>query len=429
MRYNTEFMRRYRVVLTGEREASVQVAASERIGAPLRRLLESYHGRRVDVTAVNDRELTVLMQRAAIMGGGHRMAAVGNRRRIIETASLEEKAEGTTLLDGIINDAVLARASDVHLCAESQSTSLRYRVDGQLRPPERLHMSRTEAAMAIARGKVLAGAVAAERRRPLDGSFTATTVAGAVDVRLSTVPTMDGESMVLRLFHQRERELALDELGMSASLREAVVRATKMRGGMLTVCGPTGCGKTTTVYAMIRDLSGAGRKIITIEDPVEYVLPQTEQMQTNERLGLTFSLLLRHSLRQDPDVILIGEIRDEDTARLAVRAALTGHLVLATLHSATSQTAEQRLADLGVTRRSLNAVDPVFIEQRLVRLRCDCTLPTGCSVCGGTGWIGRTGVFSLTSAHAKFTLRSELEHHRALDRIDPGAFEDVACVG
>ncbi len=398
MRYSTNFMERHRVVLVDEDESVCTVASSHTASTTLTRLLQSYHAKRVQFQIVRDEELTLLMQRATRVSGTVVESHGTNRRQVAEARRINDAAAGTTLLNLILNEAVLQRASDIHLEAARGTTSLRYRVDGIVGAREKIHLTPSEAALVVARAKVLAGANAAERRHPTDGSFSATTVTGPIDVRLSTVPTMDGESLVLRLFHKREREFELHELGMSDDHFAIVDDAIHETSGLIAVCGPTGCGKTTSVYAMIRRLYGSGRKIVTIEDPVEYRLPEVQQIQTNERIGLTFGSLLRNTLRQDPDVILVGEIRDEETARLAVRATHTGHLVMATLHAPSADGAMRRLADLGVSDRPLSGVKALFVSQRLVRMRCHCTVQRSeCPDCRGSGWAGRTGRFTIHS--------------------------------
>lgn len=296
-----------------------------------------------------------------------------------------------------IRQAVRHRASDVHLEPENDGWRLRLRIDGLLFPYEQVS---EEAGVALVTAlKVRAGMDIGEKRLPQDGRFTTVVDGVAVDVRVSTLPTLYGEKAVLRLLGRQAERFALEDLGLTSGQRATVERWLERMEGMILVTGPTGSGKTTTLYAMVRRLARPTTNIVTLEDPVECCLAGVNQVQINERAGLTFAAGLRAVLRQDPDVILVGEIRDAETAATAVRAALTGHLILATVHAADAPSAATRLVDLGVEPHLVAATLSGVIAQRLVRRLCSCRrserMPVSCSRCGGVGSIGRTGVFEL----------------------------------
>ncbi|HEY8342667.1 MAG TPA: GspE/PulE family protein [Calditerricola sp.] len=296
-----------------------------------------------------------------------------------------------------IQQAVRQRASDVHLEPEDGGWRLRLRIDGLLFPYGQV--SEEEGVALVTALKVRAGMDIGEKRLPQDGRFTTVVDGVAVDVRVSTLPTLYGEKAVLRLLGRQVERFALEDLGLTSGQRATVERWLERMEGMILVTGPTGSGKTTTLYAMVRRLARPTTNIVTLEDPVECCLAGVNQVQINERAGLTFAAGLRAVLRQDPDVILVGEIRDAETASTAVRAALTGHLILATVHAADAPSAATRLVDLGVAPHLVAATLSGVIAQRLVRRSCSCRrsegLPISCARCGGVGSIGRTGVFEL----------------------------------
>lgn len=420
MTYSTSFMLRHRVVPLGRRGSAFTVAVEEPPGTRLRRVLESYHGSRVDFKTTERNRLTIMLQQRIAMDArnGEDTTAVAvselppGKRRHVRTDRAEEYLGGTGLLNALLNDAVDRRATDIHLESFRGHGEVRYRVDGRLITPDAHRISPAAFASLAARAKVLASVNATERRRPQDGGFSAITVHGPIDVRLASTPTVEGEALVLRLFQRYQDEFTLGRLGMSTAAVLAVRDRLRKRVGMITVLGPTGSGKTTTLHALLRELNDRATKIVAIEDPVEYRVPQVQQIQVNEGAGLTMARALRHVLRQDPDVIMVGEIRDEATAALALRAALTGHLLLSTVHAANPSGARRRLRNLGVPRDLLHSLDPLFIVQRLVRRRCACTIggSRGCRECRGSGFCGRTGVFALDSSRALISMRDEAEH-------------------
>ncbi|QDH72316.1 GspE/PulE family protein [Brevundimonas sp. M20] len=319
----------------------------------------------------------------------------------------------------ILERAFLLNASDVHIEQKIDHTRVRLRIDGQLQDQDRLPSEIGPAL--IARIKVLSDLDVAERRAPQDGRTTINVRGVPVDVRISTTPTVFGESLVVRLLTRRDVEYSLERLGLRDAVTAGLDQLLKRTHGLLLVTGPTGSGKTTTLYAGLRRLASSRQKILTVEDPVEYVFEDILQSQVNEAAGFTFSTALRSFLRHDPDVILVGEIRDTETARLAVQASLTGHLVLATVHTNDAATTPSRLIDMGVERYLLGDALIGVMAQRLAAQLCahchtlepldvperaalaDAGLPSfprvgraqGCPACGGTGRRGRRAITEL----------------------------------
>ena len=296
----------------------------------------------------------------------------------------------------LVRDAHDARASDIHLESTRSGLAARFRIDGVLgaapEAPASLHHA------VISRVKLLAELDIAERRRPQDGRIRVRLEARELDLRVATVPTIHGESVVLRLLDQGGGPARLEELGMSAQVLASLHALVRRAHGMLLVTGPTGSGKTTTLYAALQTRDARSEKIITVEDPVEYQLPGITQVPVHRQAGVAFAAALRAILRQDPDVVMVGEMRDAETAEVAIQAAMTGHLVLATLHTNDAVGAIPRLLDLGVPDYLVAATLEGVLAQRLVRRSCDAcggAAPPGCAHCGGTGFRGRLGVFEL----------------------------------
>jgi len=325
----------------------------------------------------------------------------------------------------LVRDAYDISASDIHLEATGSGLTARFRVDGVLvpapEPPSQLHHA------VVSRIKLLAELDIAERRRPQDGRIRVRLEARELDLRVSTVPTMHGESVVLRLLDHGGRPVSLRELGMSQVVLDNVEHLSLRPHGMFLVTGPTGSGKTTTLYAALQRRDAATEKIITVEDPIEYQLSGITQMPVHRAAGVTFASALRAILRQDPDVVMIGEMRDQETAEVAVQAAMTGHLVFSTLHTNDAISAIPRLLDLGIPDYLVAATLEGVLAQRLVRRVCDecrgsyepspetvalvagrpvgrtrLTRGLGCPSCRGTGFRGRVGIFELLAISDEF---------------------------
>jgi type IV pilus assembly protein PilB len=334
--------------------------------------------------------------------------------------TMVEEAPIVRVVNQIIHQAVRAGASDIHLEPHRREVKVRFRVDGQLQdvmaPPKQIQ------AALISRVKILANLDIAERRLPQDGHIHLRLEGKEFDLRVSTLPTVLGEKIVVRVLDQSSTRVALNRIGMPNELLAAWEGLITKPHGMIIVTGPTGSGKTTTLYTALERINTSERNIVSVEDPVEYQIPRVNQVQVNARAGLTFAGGLRSILRQDPDVVLIGEIRDRETAQIAVQASMTGHLVLTTLHTNDAPGATTRLADMGVEPFLVTASLTGVLAQRLVRVICpQCkeayTPPTdamrrlgldsahprelrlyrgrGCDFCRGTGYRGRIGVFEL----------------------------------
>ncbi len=315
-----------------------------------------------------------------------------------------EDAPVIRMINALLTQAVRDGASDIHLEPFETASMVRYRIDGTLRdivsPRRGLHSA------LVSRIKVMARLDIAEKRLPQDGRIALRVGGQSIDVRVSMLPTAHGERAVLRLLDKAAGRLRLDRLGMSPPVRERLARLISQPHGIVLVTGPTGSGKSTTLYAALGYLDAGTTNILTVEDPIEYELHGIGQTQVNARIGLTFAKALRAILRQDPDVIMIGEIRDLETAQIAVQASLTGHLVLATLHTNDAVSAITRLVDMGVEPFLLASTLRGVLAQRLVRRLCQqCRRtgpdgratrdPAGCPACGHTGHSGRTGIHEL----------------------------------
>ena len=335
---------------------------------------------------------------------------------IDDLRALANEAPVIRLVSMLLTEALEARASDVHLEAYPNALRVRYRVDGVLQeapsPPPSM------APAVISRLKVMANLDIAERRLPQDGRIRLPLQDRQVDVRVSTGPTLHGESVVLRLLDKESGTLDMASLGMSAGDLARFEEVLARPHGIVLATGPTGSGKTTTLYAALQRLRTGREKILTVEDPVEYQLAGIPQVPVNEKVGVTFASALRALLRQDPDVMLVGEIRDGETAEIATQAALTGHLVLSTLHTNDAAGALTRLVDLGVAPFLVSATVEAVLAQRLVRTVCsvcavrvpatdaeraslgmpalsDVMRGVGCNACRDSGYSGRTGVYEL----------------------------------
>ena len=355
-----------------------------------------------------------------------------------------EEAPVVKLLQSVFDDAAQVRASDIHIEPQDGRLQIRFRIDGVL------HLQ-TEADIKIAtplalRLKLMADLDISEKRLPQDGRFAVKVRNQRIDVRISTMPTQYGESVVMRLLNQVGTTLRLDAIGMPPALVERFRAIVQRPNGLVLVTGPTGSGKTTTLYSALAELNSVEKKLITVEDPVEYRLSGINQVQVNDKIELSFARVLRSALRQDPDIVLVGEMRDQETAQIGLRAAMTGHLVLSTLHTNDAASTPLRLMDMGVPRYMVGGSLQAVLAQRLVRVICEsCSEPhplpaperawlraelgdraetvpffhgRGCSHCNGTGYRGRTGVYEL--------LEMTRAVNEAVNHPDPSHFLKVA---
>ncbi|MBD3299395.1 MAG: type II secretion system protein GspE, partial [candidate division Zixibacteria bacterium] len=366
-----------------------------------------------------------------------------------------EDAPIVRLVDVLLGEAIKQRTSDVHIEPGEDELRVRFRVDGVLReeahPPTRLHPAM------VARIKVLAGMDVSEKRLPQDGRFDMKADDRSVDLRVSTLPTVHGEKVVIRVLDQKGWNVTLDNIGLTSEQEHTLRDQLGATEGMVLITGPTGSGKTSTLYASLREIVTPEKNVVTVEDPVEYALRMVNQVQVHEKAGLTFPSCLRALMRQNPDVIMVGEIRDAPTAQIAVRAAMTGHLVLSTIHTIDAAAAAHRLIDMGTEPFLVATALRAVVAQRLVRRLCTkCAQPiepspiaieqlgfssiedagtwrsaSGCRHCRGTGYAGQIGVFEMfamtddlrtliTEAHGAARLREYLREHNCKDLIHQG---------
>jgi type II secretory ATPase GspE/PulE/Tfp pilus assembly ATPase PilB-like protein len=347
-----------------------------------------------------------------------------------KTDAVVEERQGdapvTKLVDRIISEAITSRVSDIHLEPEEKGVVLRYRIDGVLRPI--MTIPPAAAAPLVSRIKIMARMDIADRLRPQGGRARVAVDGAFIDLRVSSLPASAGEKIVIRILDGRATLVSLESLGFDSVDHVRLERLLEVREGMILVTGPTGSGKTTTLYAMLRMLQSRGVNIVTVEDPVEYRIAGIAQVQVNERTGLTFAAALRTVLRQDPDIILVGEIRDRETATIALQAALTGHLVLSTLHTIDACSAVPRLTDLGVDPAKLAGALKGVIAQRLLRRICAVCSGAAdartCGTCARTGYRGRLAAAEVV--HVSPTLERAIASLQPVDRLTPIARADGA---
>jgi len=346
---------------------------------------------------------------------------------ILENDDEDEDAAIIRFVNEVIQQAVRDQATDIHVEPQAETLRIRYRVDGRLVPiPVPENIRRYQDAV-ISRLKIMSKLNISERRRPQDGRITYRGDESDLDIRLSTVPTLYGESVSLRLLNKKSKPLGFVELGLPAEDRTSIDEVLALPHGIVLVTGPTGAGKSTSLNAFIREVNASDKRVITIEDPVEYEVPGVNQIQVNTDIGFTFANALRHVLRQDPDIIMVGEMRDAETAEIGIQASLTGHLVFSTLHTNDAPGALTRLIDMGIEPFLIASAIEMVIAQRLVRrlcpscaesypvnrdelrrtlrgLRLDPALadtvselkrPCGCRLCRNTGYQGRIGLFEI----------------------------------
>ncbi len=366
-----------------------------------------------------------------------------------ESAILD--AEGDTiintpsvkLLDSIIREAISYHASDIHIEPQVNNIRVRYRIDGDL--TERIRFATSHYAPICARLKIMSGINIAERRIPQDGRINMVVVGLSYDFRVSTLPGVYGEKFVIRILDKTSFSFTRTELGFSASENEILDKAINKPHGIVLLTGPTGCGKSTTLYSFLKELNKESVNIITVEDPIEYTLDGINQTQVNTKANLTFATALRSILRQDPDVIMLGEIRDEETAEIAVRAAITGHLVFSTLHTNDAPGAVSRLMDMGVSGYLIADALVCVISQRLVKRLCPACKkklkanaqemkvlgletpisifkPQGCQFCGNSGYKGRVAVHEILYVDNDF--RNAIGVENSLEALRQAAIDN-----
>ena len=412
-------------------DAGLDVAAAEP-SEELRDLLAKTAGRpvRIMIAPISDIQWAIDSNYRAIGGVDNLIAAFvsveGSRKKgsgapvEADTDLMSDDAPVVQVVDRILTQAMRDRASDVHIEPGDGAVRIRFRVDGALK--EVLSLPDVMGPGLVSRIKIMAGMNIVERRRPQDGQLTTTIDGADVDVRVATVATISGESCVMRILDKTKSVFRLGDLGMPADTHATYSKIVRAPFGMMLCAGPTGSGKTTTLYATLSEVSNPTLNVMTIEDPVEYVFPSINQIQTNEQAGITFATGLKSILRQDPDVILVGEIRDVETARVATQSALTGHFVISSMHATDSVSGLHRFLDMGIESFLIASSVLAVVAQRLVRRICpSCKATysltneermfyeesggppekevfyhgTGCNFCGGTGFKERIGVYEL----------------------------------
>jgi MSHA biogenesis protein MshE len=446
--------RRHRALLLEERKNTYLVGMSDPSDLNAYDDITRILKRDIDLAVVNETLLLQTLDRVyrrtdEISGLARALEADMGESQSIDLNSLGvnasvEDAPVVRLLQTLFEDATQVNASDIHIEPQERRLHVRFRIDGVM-------ILQTEADAKIGpplvlRLKLMAGLDISEKRLPLDGRFNVKVRDQQVDVRISTMPTQYGESVVLRLLQQSSGNRGLDHLGMPPEILERVRSISRSSSGMMLVTGPTGSGKTTTLYSALSEINSVDTKIITVEDPVEYRLAGISQVQVNDKIELTFGRVLRSVLRHDPDVILVGEMRDQETAQIGLRAAITGHLVFSTLHTRDAASTPLRLIDMGVPSYMVSTSLHAVLAQRLLRVVCEScaeaheldpheatwlknsgeAVPAdakfmrgrGCSHCNGTGFRGRKGIYELLEMDAALV--------DAINRNDPAAFIRIA---
>ena len=428
------FARRHGVLLEAVNNGVAQLLCLQNTPlvalAEIRRVLEMP----VSLRRISDEEFDLILQQSYEGGDSNRamemVEGLGEESDLFSVAQAmpepsdlleaDDDAPIIRLINAVLTEAVKENASDIHIEPFENRLVIRFRVDGVLR--EVLQSRRALAPLVVSRIKVMSKLDIAERRIPQDGRISLRIAGRAVDVRVSTLPSGHGERVVMRLLDKQAGKLDLVQLGMSGQTQDQFNQLIAKPHGIILVTGPTGSGKTTTLYSGLEEINDNTRNIMTVEDPIEYYIDGIGQTQVNTKVDMTFARGLRAILRQDPDVVMVGEIRDLETAEIAVQASLTGHLVMSTLHTNTAVGAVTRLRDMGVEPFLLSSSLVGVLAQRLVRMLCkDCRKtveptdrertflgldaadrapvfkPVGCKECGGSGFRGRTGIYELIS--------------------------------
>ena len=449
-RIPAEFAREHGCVPILATSDSLVVAVSDPTDTELLGMLKFITGKSIDLALANEAEIFAAISRH--YDAGEEQEALASIRTSVLTQSKDEKALKRSveqnkpiihLVQNLLSDALIRRASDVHIRPRQSHAEVLFRIDGQLLTVRKLNKALLP--LVVSRIKVLGNMNLAEHRLPQDGRYRLSVQNKTVDLRLSIIPALHGESVVIRLLDTDFALRDLQALGYSAGDEQRLKHLLSRSQGIFLVTGPTGSGKSTTLYTALGHIRKSNPNIITVEDPVEYHLDGITQIQTRPEIGYTFARSLRHILRHDPDVIMIGEIRDRETANMAIESALTGHLVLSTLHTNDATSSITRLLEMGIEAYLVNATVIGVLAQRLVRKNCThCRVPEpvaesirthlsipldevfyhspGCEHCHHTGVQGRVAVYELLSVSP--TLRASIEEGASLDQLEQQARVD-----
>ena len=445
--------RRNRALVLSERAGMLVVGMADPTDLAAFDDLSRILKREIDLAVVTESQLLSTIDRvysraAEISGLARELTAdmgdiAADFGNILGLTAGAEDAPVVKLLNTVFEEALKMRASDIHIEPQEKSLLIRFRIDGVLHVQTEAD-SKISTALVL-RLKLMSGLDISEKRLPQDGRFNIKLRSTSIDIRISSMPTQHGESVVMRLLAQNTGLLQLDRLHMPPPVLDRFRRAIARPSGIVLVTGPTGSGKTTTLYAALNELNTPEKKIITVEDPVEYRLPGLNQVQVHEKIDLSFSRVLRSALRQDPDIILLGEMRDQETAEIGMRAAMTGHLVLSTLHTNDALSTPIRLLDMGVPRYMVAMSIQMVLAQRLVRVNCEncvvdhaplpherlwlkgelgdrvdaiaCKRGQGCTHCANTGYQGRQAVYELLDMNNALV--------EAVNRGDPNEFMQI----
>ncbi|OYW09606.1 MAG: type II secretion system protein GspE [Acidobacteriia bacterium 12-62-4] len=416
------FLRQSRCMPIGMSELGLTLAMADPLDFETIAAVRGFTGIRVLPVLAAEGELLEAIDKhygesAARQDAGDEFGNEEGKADLEQLRDMASEAPVIRTVNAIIASAVEKRSSDIHIEPYEKTFRVRFRIDGVLyeqeTPPKEMKFA------IISRLKLMARLNIAERRLPQDGRIKVKTLGREVDLRVSTLPTLYGESVVMRLLDRSAGDNFYDlrKLGFSQQMLDRMEYYTGLPHGIMFVTGPTGSGKSTTLYSALKRINGSERKIITIEDPVEYQMDGINQIHVNNQIGLTFASGLRHIMRQDPDVIMVGEVRDRETADVAIRSALTGHFVFSTLHTNDAPSAVTRLVDMGVENYLISSSVVSVLAQRLVRRICpqcralhgtamrpegyevECYRGRGCDACNGSGYSGRVGIFELMEMH------------------------------